>query len=295
MRLSDAGPSPVLEAHPGSPVDLSIARRPSLAASMASARSYGSDNNLSRERLPRIMGGREQGFRRGSVAAKGDISMTENDDNIDRESMRPPRRQYLSGGQPFYIPAKVPENEEVQITTTSLPGDDSMSVDTALNDLEMDFQFETDGGMWISAHPIAHESRTSLATTTSANTLTDDISSHGALTVVTSVASSAASMISSSASTYSASTNVSDVYGWEEELDRKSSIDNPNAWERETFRRLPGSGRAPGPRARSGFNNMHQGRENGKRRSLLYRVLNISGQRGSEDSTGIFIYVCSNA
>lgn len=287
MRLSDAGPSPVLEAHPGSPVDLSIARRPSLAASMASARSYGSDIDISRyERSPKMIGKKEEGFRRDDVAAKGTISMAESDENSDRESMRPPRRQHVSGVQPFYIPAKVPENEEVQITTTSLHGDDSMSVDTAMNDIEMDFQFETDGGTWISANPIAHESRSSLATTTTTSTLMDDRYSHGALTVDTSVASSAASMMSSSASTYSASTNMSDIYGWEEELDRKSSIENHGAWEHEMARRLPNGGRIHGPRVRGGINDMQYKREDGKRKSLLYRVLNISGRRGTEDSTG---------
>jgi hypothetical protein len=104
--------------------------------------------------------------------------------------------------------------------------------------------------------------------------------------VDTSVASSAASMMSSSASTYSASTNVSDIYGWEEELDRKSSIENHGAWEREMARRLPSGGRTVGPRVRGSVHEMQYKREDGKRKSLLYRVLNLSGRRGSEDSTG---------
>lgn len=291
MKLSDAGPSPVLEAHPGSPVDLSTARRPSLAASLASSssRSYGSVIDISRcERLPNLIGKKEEGLRRDGVAAKENISVTENDENSDRETMRPPRRQHVSGVQPFYIPAKVPENEEVQITTTSVHGDDRMSVDTAMNDIDMDFHFETDGGMWISANPIANESRSSLATNTTTSTLMDDRYSHGALTVDTSVASSAASMMSSSASTYSASTNVSDIYGWEEELDRKSSIEHHGAWEREMARRLPSGGRTVGPRIR-GSNELQYKRGDGKRKSLLYRVLNLSGRRGSEDSNASFI------
>lgn len=291
MKLSDAGPSPVLEAHPGSPVDLSSARRPSLAASLASARSYSSNSDLSRvERSPKKIGKIEEGFRRDGVAAKGIISTTENDENNDKENLKSPRRTHVIGPQAFYIPAKVPENEEVSITTTSLSssGDDRMSVDTAMNDLDMDFHFETDGGTWISAHPVGHESRSSLATTTTAtSTLMDDRYSHGALTVDTSVASSAASMMSSSASTYSASTNMSDIYGWEEELDRKSSVDTHSAWEREMARRLPSGGRTQlGPRLRGDIHQLQYKRSDGRRKSLLYRVLNLSGRRGSEDSNG---------
>jgi len=287
LKLSDAGPSPVLEAHPGSPVDLSTARRPSLAASLASARSYGSDPDVSRcERLPKMTGKKEEGFRRDGVAAKGITSITENECH-DGESMRSPRRSHVVGMQPFYIPAKVPENEEVKITTTSLHGDDTISVDTAMDSGEMDFQFDADGGTWITANPLAHESRSSLATTTTTtSTLMDDRHSHGALTVDTSVASSAASMMSSSASTYSASTNMSDIYGWEEELDRKSSIDNHPMWERDISRRLPSGGRTFGPRLRGGVQELQYKRADGKRKSLLYRVLNLSGRRGSEDITG---------
>lgn len=292
LRLSDAGPSPVLEAHPGSPVDLSIARRPSLAASLASARSYGSNSDLSQysrsERSPRMVGRIDEGFKRDDVAAKGINSMNEYDENNDRDSLKSPRRTY-TGAQPFYIPAKVPENEEVSITTTSLHGDrdERMSIDTAMNDIDMDFKFETDGGTWISAHPIGDESRTSLATTTTAtSTLMDDRYSHGALTVDTSVASSAASMMSSSASTYSASTAMSDIYGWEEELDRKASVDSHSPWEQEMARRLPSGGRTLGPRPRGGIHELQYKRADGKRKSLLYRVLNLSGRRGSEDSNG---------
>jgi len=251
LKLSDGGSSPVLEAHPGSPVDLSTARRPSLAATLASARSNGSVNEISRcERLPKFIGSREE-FGRDGVAAKGTVSPMEIDENHDKEYLKPIRKHSL-GLQPFYIPAKVPENEEVRIMTTSLHGDDNMSVDTAMDGLEMDFQFETDGGTWITANPLAHESRSSLATTTTATSTTqmDDRYSQ-ALTLDTSVASSAASMISSTASNYSAST---DIYGWDEELDRKSSIDshNPAPW--EAPRRLPSGGRTPGPRLRNNIN-----------------------------------------
>jgi len=289
LKLSDAGPSPVLEAHPGSPVDLSTARRPSLAASLASARSYGTDISLPQsrcERLPKIIGKKEEILRRDGLAAKG-INSTIGNEFHDGENMKLSRRPHGNGVQPFYIPAKVPENEEVSITTTSIHGDDAISVDTAMDSGEMDFEFETDSGMWITANPLAHESRSSLATTTTAtSTLMDERHSHGVLTVDTSVASSSASMMSSSASTYSASTNMSDIYGWEEELDRKSSIDNHPMWDREMHRRLPSGGRTFGPRIRGGVQELQYKRADGKRKSLLYRVLNLSGRRGSEDSTG---------
>lgn len=284
LKLSDVGPSPVLEAHPGSPVDLSTARRPSLAASLASARSNGSNSDLPRiQRSPKATGKTEDGFRRNGVAAKAFMPPAD-----DVESLRSPRRAHIAGSQPFYIPAKVPENEEVRVSTASIHADDVMSIDTTMDgSSEMDFQFDTDGGTWITANPIAQESRSSLATTTTAtSTLMDERYSHGALTVDTSVASSAASMMSSSASTYSASTNMTDIYGWEEELDRKSSIENHNAWEREMTRHLPSGGRTFGPRIRGGAHELQYKRADGKRKSLLYRVLNMSGRRGSEDSTG---------
>ena len=278
LKLSDGGSSPLLEAHPGSPVDLS-GRRPSLAASLASARSSGSNQDQRSPRSPRL-GGRIEGVRGGGVAAKETTSVGNREENND---MKPPqRRMQVATVQPFFIPAKVPE--EIQVQTTPVSRDDRMSVDTAMDASLMDFDFETDNGVWISAHPIARESRTSLATTTTASTLIDDRYSHGALTIDTSVASSATSMISSSAASIQSAAS-SDVYGWEEELDRKTSIEGHSAWERELARRLPSGGRSMGPRVRGGVHDFQykQGME-GRRRSLLYRVLNLSGRRGSEDS-----------
>jgi hypothetical protein len=279
LRLSDGGNSPLLEAHPGSPVDLT-GRRPSLAASLASARSSGSNTDLRSPRSPRLGGRNEGDVRGGGVAAKENTSVPNREEN--NEMKTPQRRMQVATVQPFYIPAKVPE--EIQVQTTPVSGDDRMSVDTAMDASLMDFDFETDNGVWISAHPIAHESRTSLATTTTGSTLIDDRFSHGALTIDTSVASSATSMISSSAASIQSAAS-SDLYGWEEELDRKTSIDGHSAWEREISRRLPSGGRTMGPRSRGGVNEFQYKRAgDGRRRSLLYRVLNISGRRGSEDS-----------
>lgn len=277
LKLSDGGSSPLLEAHPGSPVDLS-GHRPSLAKSLASARSSGSNTDLRSPRSPRL-GGRIENVRGGGVAAKENVSVGNREENID---MKPPqKRMQVATVQPFYIPAKVPE--EIQVQTTPISGDDRLSVDTAMEASLMDFDFETDNGVWISAHPIAHESRTSLATTTTASTLIDDRYSHGALTIDTSVASSATSMISSSGASIQSAVS-SDIYGWEEELDRKTSIEGYNAWEQEMARRLPSGGRTAGPRVRGGIHDLQYKRGGeGRRRSLLYRVLSLSGRRGSED------------
>lgn len=278
LKLSDGGASPLLEAHPGSPVDLS-GHRPSLAASLLSARSYGSNTDLRSPRSPRLEG-RIEDVRGGGVAAKENASV--GGDREENNEMKPPqRRMQVAAVQPFYIPAKVPE--EIQVQTTPVSGDDRMSVDTVMEQSLMDFDFETDNGVWISAHPVAHESRTSLATTTTASTLIDDRYSHGALTIDTSVASSATSMISSSAASIQSAAS-SDIYGWEEELDRKTSIEGHNAWEREMARRLPSGGRTMGPRLRGGVHDFQYKRGGeGRRRSLLFRVLNLSGRRGSED------------
>lgn len=288
LKLSEGGESPLLEAHPGSPVDLT-GRPPSLATSMASQHLYhGSREELSRfERSPKSSGKMKEDIKRDGMAAKprcvkNRIGMNEND------GAKSPKRRMQVGVQPFYIPAKVPELEETNHAT--LPGEDRMSIDTATDTTAMDFHFEEENGIWISAIPIEYESRTSLATTTTAtSTLVEERFNHGALTVDTSVASSAASMISSAASIQSATTTNSDVYGWEEELDRKTSIEGHHGWEREVSRRLPSGGWTMGPPIPSGVHEYQFKRAESKRKSLLYRVLNISGskeRRGSVDDIG---------
>merc|ERR1712093_111083 len=276
LRLSEGSESPVLEAHPGSPVDLT-GRRPSLTAAMAVQRLYhGSEEEFSKfERSTKAVGRTEEAITRNGVAAKG---YSNGVNGGERDELKIPKRR-VAGLQPFYIPAKVPEQEEIHQVT--IPGDSKMALDTSVETTAMDFDFEEDNGTWISAHPIGHESRTSLATTTTAtSTLVDDRFSNGALTLDTSVASSAASMMSSAASIQSASTtNSSDIYGWEEELDRKTSIEGHHAWEREVARRLPSGGRTLGPRHRGG--GLYAA---SKRKSLLYRVLNLSSSRERRSS-----------
>ncbi|KAL2073270.1 hypothetical protein VTL71DRAFT_10594 [Oculimacula yallundae] len=289
LKLSEGSgsESPVLEAHPGSPVDLT-GRRPSLTAAMAVQRLYhGSEEEFSKfERSTKSVGRKEEGITRSDLAAKGFLHKI---DEGEKDTLRIPKRR-TTGLQPFYIPAKVLEQDEIlQIT---IPGDSKMVLDSSVETTSMDFEFEEDNGTWISAHPIGHESRTSLATTTTAaSTLVDDRYSNGALTLDTSIASSAASMMSSAASIQSASTTTSsDIYGWEEELDRKTSIEGHHAWERELSHRLPSGGRTFGPRYRSGGGVSAGGTGSGgfygagKRKSLLYRVLNLSSSRERRSS-----------
>jgi hypothetical protein len=281
LKLSEGSESPLLEAHPGSPVDLT-GRRPSLATSMAASRRHfhGRQCEISKpERSPQQLGKKDDVIMADGVAAKGHCSVGNRCEQNEHECTRSPkRRMQVAAVQPFFIPAKVPEQEEIHHIPS--PVDDRMSIDTATETTAMDFHFEEENGIWISAIPIAHESRTSIATTTTAaSTLVDDRMSHGALTVDTSVASSAASMMSSAASIQSATTNSSDIYGWEEELDRKS-VEAHNPWNREIHRRLPSGGRTIGPRMRGEYPIYK--RAESKRKSLLHRVLNISGSRGRD-------------
>ena len=257
LKLSDDGDQkspPLLEAHPGSPVDINRPR-PSFASSLAVQRTYHGS--------PRSLGRTEDIIRGDGVAAK-ETSSFEGAENHDPDG-RSRRKMY--GLHPFYIPTKVPEQEEVHY----VPSHGIASINSA----DMEFEFVEDNGIWISASPVFHGSKTSLATTTTAtSTLIDDKASQGTLTVDTSVASCGASMVSSDTSIYSAvTTNSSDVYGWEEELDRKTSAEGHHIWEQEINRRLPSGSRTMGPRSIP-FDS--------KRKSLLHRVLKIS-RRGSPD------------
>jgi hypothetical protein len=231
------------------------------------------------------------------VAAKGYCPVIHGAGYKAKDNSIPPNKlMQVAGVQPFYIPAKISEQDEVHPGTRvdSIAGEQQrLSVDT---EMAMEFDFKTENGIWISANPLAHESRSSLATTTTtmtASTLVDDRMSQGALTLDTSVASSAASsaasMMSSVGSIQSATTTAStDIYGWEEELDRKESIESSLAWERELGRRLPSDGRTLGPRRGvHEFNNKCG--DDGRRKSLLYRVLNLSGSRRgfADDASGI--------
>lgn len=279
LRLSEGSESQVLEAHPGSPVDIT-GTRPSLTSSIAVQRLYhGTDEEISKYEK-KNMGKREEAIKRDGVAAKGIYCLPSRD---ERDSSKFSKRRG-QGLQPFFIPAKVPEQEEVTYVHVPISSDIKTAVDTSLESTAMDFDFEEANGTWISAHPIARESRTSLATTIT-STCVDDRMSMATLTLDTSVASSAASMMSSVGSIQSASTTTSsDIYGWEEELDRKTSIESRAAWERELARRLPSGGRTMGPRLGEAHELKYK-RADRKRKNLLYRVLSLSSSREHHRST----------
>jgi hypothetical protein len=298
LKLSEGDSSPVLEAHPGSPVDLNERPRPSLAASLSQRLYHGSDAELAKFERKKLAGKNEEAIRRDGVAAKGYCPVINRAGSSEGDCSIPPNKlMQVASGQPFFIPAKISEQDEVHpgaLVDTSIDGEQKrLSVDT---EMAMEFDFKTENGIWISANPLARESRSSLATTATtttamtSSTLVDDRMSHGALTVDTSVASSAASMMSSVGSIQSAiSTASADMYGWEEELERKESIETNMAWEREIGRRLPSGGRTPGPRMRGGVHEYNYKRTggDGKRKSLLYRVLNLSGSRRGSADEGI--------
>lgn len=272
LKLSEGNQSPLLEAHPGSPIDLS-GRRPSLSAALAARRPYKSQGEVSRS----LHSGKENCVITGGVVANLPSTTTSKCESCESEIVKLPKTKMLAATQPFFIPAKVPEHQVVHNIPS--PIDDGIFIDTA-KEAAMDFYFEEENGLWISAIPIAHESRTSIGTsTTGTSTLVDDRYATGALAADAFFATSATSVLSSTASVTSATSNNSDIYGWEEELDRKSSIEAYGHGFREIERRLPSGGRTMGPRLCLDPNFK---RPDGKRKSLLHRVLNISRRETNE-------------
>lgn len=279
LKLSEGGESPLLEAHPGSPVDLNKPR-PSLASSLAAQRHF-QPSDEDQLKSPRSPGKREDNITRDGVAAKA-LAFAEPRVESYKHEIRSPRNK-SHGSQTFDIPTKAPEQEVVDSVPALRTG--KLSTDTAVESAEMSLEFE-DKGISISANPAAHGSRTSLVTTTTvASTLVDDKAGHIELTVDTNVASSTASMASEPSLNSAMASHSSDIYGWEEELDRKTSIEGYNLWERELNRRLPSGGRAMGPRLRNNTYDFQFKRapSDGKRRSLLHRVLNLSSSRRTPD------------
>lgn len=273
-------------AHPGSPVDIS-GRRPSLVTAMALTNvdsnekdfSFGSSRS---HKLSKSWGNMEEGRSKSRGIGGDDVAAKVG--SLINEKENPKAKMMQVAGLPFYIPAKVPELDEPR-----------KSSETTVTDTEVDadFDFEEDNGTRISAHSEAHTSSTSLATTTSStSTIMGDRSPDDPLTADTSVAcSSASSIYSSSAASINSCTSgaSTDIYGWEEELERKSSEGSPS-WDHRSelgaaMRRLPSGGRTMGPRAGcvAGVQHLSYKPADGKRRSLLYRVLNISSTKRHHD------------
>lgn len=266
--------SSLLEAHPGSPIDLNGRRRPSLSAAMAAQRPLFKPQGT---RSSPIYGKTDNCIMTGGVVAKAANNCK--CELVDNENGYSPKTKLQTAAtQPFFIPAKVPEHYEVHtIHSLPSPSDDGISMEGAMEHA-MDFHFEEENGIWISAIPRAHDSRASFCTGTS--TLVEDRYNHSALTVDTSVGSSDMSVLSSAGSVTSGTTNSTDIYGWEEELDRKSSMESQTPYLRDHQRRLPSGGRTSVSRARNETLTFRQ--LTGKRKSLLHRVLNISRREINE-------------
>ncbi|KAI9048548.1 hypothetical protein LZ554_007381 [Drepanopeziza brunnea f. sp. 'monogermtubi'] len=233
------------------------------------------DGDLLRsERWTRSAGTREENIMKDSVAAEGNAPV--GPEAGRNESMLLERRE-AAPQQPLGTAANSSEQDEVVHHTSAL-GDRKLALGTSFETAEMDFNFEEVNGIWISAHPIGHESTSSLATTiTVASILVDDQASH--------LASSAASMISTEASIRSASTTVSsDIYGWEEELDRKTFIEGTGTCDEEAARRSSIGGGTLETPSRGEVHDHQKGRSAWKKNCLLHKVWNLSGSRGERRS-----------
>jgi hypothetical protein len=199
------------------------------------------------------------------MAVKENTSMTGGEEDT-------PKPQRVA--QTYYIPEEDSDNERVLIAPVG--GLDQSPVDPAIKISMLNFDFGFESRPQSAACPHANDSKSSLATTTTAmSTLNQRRYSHGALTVDTSVASSTTSTVSSPDSVCSPVTNTNDHYGWEEELDRRLSVENPQSRELELARRIASGDTVVGP--------LHEPaptRPDMKRKSLLYRVLNL--RRGLE-------------
>ena len=256
-------------AHPGSP--LRISNRGSHFGSMPSPDAK-QERFLREQKSPRGKGKKEEVVREDGKAAKAMIIDTKAANN------RFSRRIYC----PFANYAKSPE-QEGQRTPTRQDPDRSilrLSLDSEVEKMPiLHFDCKSDMDSSISTTTIGLESRSSLASTTSATTILDDRSSQfggsTVLTLDTSIASSAASTISNADACVSAAST--DMYGWEEEHDRRSSGESPRtpSWEQTLTTR--------GSRRSAHIPRMGEG--NNKRKSLLYRVLNLKKADSSAENS----------
>ncbi|RFU23689.1 hypothetical protein B7463_g12649, partial [Scytalidium lignicola] len=304
LRPSDGGLSPLLEAHPGSPVDLTH-RRTSTVTSLGTIRASELDRAPDRPmsaRSPASAGSnKEEDFRRGAVAAKPFDTINDNkDDHNNGISHYGDAKSIRSMSESIHIPLKAPSQVEIRTipSLASLCSDDrlsGMSIDTTMEicpDLGGDEDLQT----WISNLSPKHIlSRNSISTANS--TLCDDRSIHGDISRFP----TGSSALSTSSESIFSTTTVTDMYGWEEELERqvlekhRTAIDErrrsigsgvglgigpieflepnwgPPGAERTVARqmRIPVQRHLRGDRSRERV-------DGGKRKSLLYRVLNIS-------------------
>lgn len=221
----------------------------------------------------------EKTIKRSGVAAKGDTMEMEGIPTEDPTPTPTPS----GDNQTFYFP-KSPDDEHGEAMTPPVAAEDvprHLATETSW----FDFDFGFGAGPQLPAATLDNDSKSSLTSTTTAISGPNNRRfSHGALTVDTSVASSATSMASSDKSLYSAVTNTADIYGWEEELDRRVSVGHrpPEAL---VLARRATSGTTCQyltPRFPVDLYVPPAKRVDMKRKSLLHRVLNI--RRGMEES-----------
>ncbi|RDW60785.1 hypothetical protein BP6252_12168 [Coleophoma cylindrospora] len=211
------------------------------------------------------------------VAAKETIY---NDNSSETNGQRITRRSPPLHSQPFFIPANVPEHDEIHTTSTPL----YLSENEPSGDTTAKFPCPEPEycGTWVRTSP-GPESRSSFATTTTCVSETLQNEAGFAPQSPIAVSDGSASVLSSPAASIvssAISTNSSDIYGWEEELDRKTT-EPYSGWERQSARPLPSGGRSGYQTTRVSRlrpdNCQYQfKRVDPKRRGLLYRVLNLS-------------------
>lgn len=246
---------------------------------------------------PRSAGSNNEDFRRGAVAAKflspfdikGDHSTSPYGDV----------RTTRANSESVHVPFKAPSQVEIRTipSLSSLCSDhlSGMSIDAAMEicpDLDGDEDLQT----WMSTLSPKHLlARNSISTTNT--TLYDDRSvHHGGISRY----QTGSSGVSTSTESIYSSTTVTDAYGWEEELERqmiekhrsgmesrRGSITHnaglgvgpieflePNWGPPGAERRIARHIRMPVQRHRS--DRSREPLDGGKRKSLLYRVLNIA-------------------
>lgn len=180
----------------------------------------------------------------------------------------------------FCISERSPGVEQVWITAKPTRLQDAAE-DVAMDTSWIDFDFGFDTEPQISTSPLDDDLKSSMTSTTTIVSMPNNGRfNRGALTIDTSIVNSAISMASSDTTMCSAVSNPSDIYGWEEELDRRMSIDNRLA-RPAIARRVTSGGRMTRPRARGDLHSLPFKSVDVKRKGLLYRMFNI--RRGLDE------------
>lgn len=263
MKLSDGGSSPLLVAHPGSPVDIPYRRRRSRAISFAPTHSYTSHADFMDDESYPPTDRIETGRGTGSVAVNRDSSMMDDIVMDDEQFPNPPTSM-----QTFFLPESSSDVEQNSITNPPVPVQDGSEV-TAMDTSWIDFDFGFDTTPQMATTTFGSSLKSSIAITSTSGRF-----SRGALTIDTSVADSLTTMASSETSMSSAVSNTTDIYGWEEELDRRTSSDNRLTGP-AVGRRVSGGSAMMLPHFGGDLHSIPNNHVDVKRKSLWHRVLNL--------------------